>query len=668
MRSSHKPTSRGSLSMIVAVAVVAMFAIFGSGSAFAATCSQPFDCFAADDGDQASGPNGLTDWQDIAPVAPLTDPAKGSDTKFSGGAKETQPGGWDFITGNNTPKTDLLEGWTSLDNGVLKVAFTRAKQQGDTFLAFELNQAPAGPRVSTAGIPIPHRTPGDILFTYDISTTNSLSFGMCTWKGDENSGQWLRLDGTPVGGSVKECTPLTKQTTPAAEGNVNWNMSIDNYLGSPDTIMPGQFGEAAVDLGKLAAPFISDACGPNGWVWMHSRASRSVVSQPKDVIGGRPIASPTCGLAIDKKVSLTGADGTFVDASPAHPLAVTVGDTVTYSITVMNTGTADLTVNVDDQHYCDAGTLSGPNGEDGVADSLAGGANRTYTCTHLITASDPDPLTNTACTTGTATLGGATTTLGLEPDTICDSATVDVFQPGELAGATGSKFQDTNANTVHDPGEGPLAGFVFYVDYNGNGALDAGEPAAVSGSDGNWSISGIKPGAYSVRELASPNYTCDAPGTGDACKYDVTFTGGQTAAVGEFGNAPVSQPPAQQVAPDQQSSPPAGQIVLGERITPGRAQLFGPTGCTARAFHARIRGVKIAKVVFTLDGRRIQTLTRKNFRGTFAVRIDPRRLKIGVHRLIAQVTFQRGSATKAKTFRLAFQRCPRALRAPRFTG
>ena len=45
-----------------------------------------------------------------------------------------------------------------------------------------------------------------------------------------------------------------------------------------------------------------------------------------------------------------------------------------------------------------------------------------------------------------------------------------------------------------------------------------------------------------------------------------------------------------------------------------------------------------------------------------------RRLRIGVHRLVATVTFQRGSGTKAKTFRLAFQRCPRALRAPRFTG
>ena len=653
---STKSISRAGISLMLASAVFAIFAFAGATSAFAA-CTGPFNCFAGDDGNQESGPNGLSDWQDIAStVTPAFDPAKGSDTKFSGGDKETEPGSWDFITGNNTPKTDILKGWSKFDGQFLYAAFERMKQNGDTFLAFEMNQLGAGPRTS-GGIPVPHRSTGDILFTYDISTTNKLSFGMCTWKGDENSGDWMRLDGiTPVGGSVKQCTTLTDQTTPAAEGNVNWSEAIDpNFLTDFKAIGAGRFGEAVVDLGALGGRFLTDACGPNGWFWMHSRASQSVVSQPKDLLAGNPIASPSCGLTIDKKVSLSGAPGTFVDSTQAFPLAASIGDTVTYSMTLKNTGSADLTVNLTDAR-CDAGTLSGPDGRDGTADPLAAGASVTYTCTHLITANDPDPLVNTACTTGTATLGSASTTLGLDP-TICDSAVVDVFLPGELSAGTGTKFLDANGDGAHGVGEGPLSGFVFYVDYNGNAVLDAGEPAAASAVDGTWTISGIKPGPYAVRESANPNYTCTAPAGG--CKYDVGFTGGQTANVGEFGNAPAQQ----QAAP---ATP--GQAVLGERITPGRARLLAPTGCTSRAFHARIRGVKIAKVVFKLDGRRVKTLTRKNFRGTYAVRIDPRHLRLGVHRLVATVTFQRGSATKAKTFRLAFQRCPRALRAPRFTG
>ncbi|HEX4733616.1 MAG TPA: hypothetical protein VH247_04325 [Thermoleophilaceae bacterium] len=659
MRSTTR-ISRTSISLLLVFAFVLVFAV-GAGSAYAA-CSEPFNCFAGDDGDQASGPNGLTDWQDIAgSVIPADDPAKGSDTKFSGGDKEIEPGSWDFIKGNNTPKTDILKGWSRFDGQFLYVAFSRAKQNGDTFLSFELNQLGAGPRTS-GGIPVPHRSTGDILFTYDISTTDKLSFGMCTWEGDENAGVWKRLDGTVVGGSVKQCSTLNKQTTPAAEGNVNWNDAIDpNFLTDFKPIGAGQFGEAVVDLGALGTRFLTDACGPNGWFWMHSRASQSVLSQPKDLLAGNPIASPTCGLAIDKKVSLSGADGTFVDSNAGSPLAATVGDTVHYSITVTNTGTADLTVDVNDA-LCDPNTLTGPNGRDGDDDPLAAGASVEYRCTHVLQGSDADPLTNTACTTGTATLGNATTMLGQPPNTICDSTVVDIFQPGELAGATGTKFQDTDGSGSQGPGEGPLAGFVFYVDYNGNSVLDAGEPAGTSDGNGNWSIAGIKPGTYPVREVGRPGYTCTAPAAG--CSFSVGFIGGQTATVGAFGNQPVT---AQQVQ-NPNSVSPGSQEVLGTRIGPGRARLLAPTGCVARTFRARVRGVRIARVVFKLDGHRIKTLTRKNFRGTYAVRIDPRHLRLGVHRLVATVTFQRGSATKAKTYRLAFQRCPRALRAPRFTG
>ena len=673
---STKPMSRGSLSIMLATASIVLFAILGAGPAFA-SCS-PFDCFAAADGDQATGPAAMSDWQDIAKtVAVATDPAKGSDTKFSGGDKENQPGSWKFITGNNTPKTDILEGWSKLENNVLKIAFVRAKQSGDTFLSFELNQLPAVQKAD--GQMYPQRSPGDILFTYDIATTNKLSFGMCTWDGNASSGVWRRLDGTPgtaVGGSIKTCTKLDPSgPPPIAEGNVNWGSQITGYLTGFDPIAAGKFGEAAVDFGSnspILKAFMLGAmknpCAPNGWFWMHSRASESVTSQPKDVLTGAPLTDPKCDFTIDKKVSLTGNPNTFVDAGATDALAATVGNTVTYSVTVTNTKDTPLTINVTDP-LCDS-PLSDGAGHSGNGDALAPGASITYTCPHTVTGSESggNPFPNTACANADAMIdngaGGVTTSLGQK----CDDAWVQSFQPGQLAEATGTKFLDANGNGTHDPEETtPLPGFVFYVDYNGNKQLDSGEPAAASGSDGKWTISGIKvgPDPVMVRELADATYKCTIPGQGDACGYSVTFTGGTTT-VGEFGNAP--PPPPEQVVAPEVVTPPPNQVVLGERITPGRAQLLGPTGCQARAFHARVKGVKVAKVVFILDGHRIKTLTRKNFRGTFAVRIDPRHLKVGVHRLLATVTFQRGSATKAKTFRLAFQRCPRALRAPRFTG
>jgi hypothetical protein len=81
-----------------------------------------------------------------------------------------------------------------------------------------------------------------------------------------------------------------------------------------------------------------------------------------------------------------------------------------------------------------------------------------------------------------------------------------------------------------------------------------------------------------------------------------------------------------------------------------------------------VRGTKIAKVVFFLDGKKKKTLKKPNKKGLYQLRVNPRRMKIGVHRLVANVTFQSGSGTKPKTIRLSFQRCAKKLAAPRFTG
>ncbi len=221
------------------------------------------------------------------------------------------------------------------------------------------------------------------------------------------------------------------------------------------------------------------------------------------------------------------------------------------------------------------------------------------------------------------------------------------WQPGSISG---SKFQDTNGNGAQDAGEGPLSGFTFYVDYNGNSALDVGEPAAVSAADGTFTITGIKPGSWTVREVQDPNFTCTAPAAGANCKFDMTVSSGSSQAGAKFGN----QPPA--------------QLVLPDRVTPGSAKLLGPTGCTAKAFNARVRGTKVAAVTFVLDGKTIKRFTKNLKSGLYQVRINPAKLKLGVHRLVVSVSFQKGTGTKAKKFRLSFQRCAKKLSQPRFTG
>ena len=110
------------------------------------------------------------------------------------------------------------------------------------------------------------------------------------------------------------------------------------------------------------------------------------------------------------------------------------------------------------------------------------------------------------------------------------------------------------------------------------------------------------------------------------------------------------------------------QIVLGERILPGNARLLAPTGCVAKAFNARVRGTNVQKVVFKLDGKTIKTLTKPNAGALFQVRVNPAKLRVGVHRITATVNFLAATHKKPQTFRVSFQRCAKRLIAPKFTG
>jgi hypothetical protein len=102
----------------------------------------------------------------------------------------------------------------------------------------------------------------------------------------------------------------------------------------------------------------------------------------------------------------------------------TVGDTIGYRFDVTNPGDIGLAVTLSDPR-CDAGTIAGPQKVTGDSDnSLEPGELWRYTCTHKVTASDPDPLPNTVHVTGKDPLGGTGGTVEDE-----DSASVDLTQP-----------------------------------------------------------------------------------------------------------------------------------------------------------------------------------------------------------------------------------------------
>jgi hypothetical protein len=70
----------------------------------------------------------------------------------------------------------------------------------------------------------------------------------------------------------------------------------------------------------------------------------------------------------------------------------------------------------------------------------------------------------------------------------------------------GTAYVDTNGNGRRDAGEPPLAGVTVFLDLNNNGILDSGEPTQVTDANGNYAFTGIAPGPYAVVQVTPAAY------------------------------------------------------------------------------------------------------------------------------------------------------------------
>ena len=103
------------------------------------------------------------------------------------------------------------------------------------------------------------------------------------------------------------------------------------------------------------------------------------------------------------------------------PGLVHVDDTITYTFEVTNTGELELFDVVLSDPICDEGSIVA--GAD-VDSSLAVGEVWHFTCTHLVTSGDPDPLPNTATISGDTSEGE-----GGQPVSDTDDHVVDIIHP-----------------------------------------------------------------------------------------------------------------------------------------------------------------------------------------------------------------------------------------------
>jgi uncharacterized repeat protein (TIGR01451 family) len=364
---------------------------------------------------------------------------------------------------------------------------------------------------------------------------------------------------------------------------------------------------------------------------------------------GTPPATPSA----DWSTAITASsDCASIEIVKTHvaPDVYHDGDNVTYLYAVSNpssnTGSITDVVVSDDKCANVQGPVSKTGGNDD--DRLDPGETWNYTCTTPANHAFEDSshvITNVATASGLNPIGELVSDQDDDHIKVIHPA-IKIDKTGPATAQAGDKI--SYVLTVTNPGDTPLAASTLVV----SDPQCNGDPVTLLSKNGDGSPDSFDPGDVWT-------YTCSLQtGSGDTSVENHATAEGKD----QLGKVVDSASVAATVL-----NPPQ-QVVLGARVTPGAARLAGPSGCQSRAFNARIRGSRIATVTFALDGKVVKKVRNTKNAKLIQLRVNPSKLKLGVHRLVVTVTFQSGSNTKPKTFRLSFQRCGKKLISPRFTG
>jgi uncharacterized repeat protein (TIGR03803 family) len=146
----------------------------------------------------------------------------------------------------------------------------------------------------------------------------------------------------------------------------------------------------------------------------------------------------------------------------------------------------------------------------------------------------------TLSTTASLTVAGTypiTASGAVDPDyTISYQNGVLTVNP-PAAEISGTVFQDININGVQNSGEPGIVGVTVYLDRNGSGTLEAGDPTALTDSNGNYQLPAATAGTYTVRELLYGGVLLDAPASGS---YVEDVTTGVNISGQNFADVPTS--------------------------------------------------------------------------------------------------------------------------------
>ena len=107
-----------------------------------------------------------------------------------------------------------------------------------------------------------------------------------------------------------------------------------------------------------------------------------------------------------------------------------------------------------------------------------------------------------------------------------------------IADITGTKFADLDGDGFFDSNEPGLGDVFIYLDLDGDNRPDLGEPAALTGPDGSYSLNFPGPGTFTIREVVAPGFVQTFPGPALGGEHTVVFDGTALTDNFNFGNLP----------------------------------------------------------------------------------------------------------------------------------
>ena len=320
----------------------------------------------------------------------------------------------------------------------------------------------------------------------------------------------------------------------------------------------------------------------------------------------------------------------------------------------------------------DCGTRNG-----GVNTGSFGGLSHTYTSalpsTICVVAYDvhgtPDPPTAKDTRAGGASHNRDNTVEEddeLGPQNRCASVQVPGPPPGPVNTSEPSANQSSPAIALGKNGPasataGSDVGFVLTVTNPGNEAL-----TGVTITDARCDVAA--PARQSALTATGPDASPDSLDPGDVWTYTCSaHTAATEARLHNEALVAGTTPSGATVTAVAAADVP----LLRQGVEPllaGAARLSGPSGCISRAARrVVVRGTRIRRVSFSLDGRHVGTRDHPNRGSAYTMTVRGSRLRMGAHRIVAKVTFKANTNPRTRTLRLSLARCAATVR-PTFTG